>query len=80
VQHKSLLLFSGKKVIVAKVKLCGTSGVKHNELASEYISYGQYTTPGGILQEVNVKKCVFSEKRNMVSYCFSKTDHQFREE
>ena len=37
-QHKSLLLFAGKKVIVAKVKLCGKDIGNHDQLTSKHIS------------------------------------------
>ena len=46
-QHKPLLLFYLKKVIVAKVKLCGK--LLHKK-ASVFCDCGHYTMVGGIMQ------------------------------
>ena len=46
-QHKSLLLFLTKKVIVAKIKLCSKT---LHILASKSCDCGHYTTVCGIMQ------------------------------
>jgi hypothetical protein len=45
-QHKSLLLFTGKKVIVAKI--CSKGNVSHN--LPPCLVCGHYTTGGGKMQ------------------------------
>ena len=47
-QHKLLLLFLGKKVIVVKVELC--SVVTEHSKASKCGCCGHYTTMGGFFQ------------------------------
>jgi len=58
-QHKSLLLFVGKKVIVAKVKLCSNRNSDHGG-PPDALAFPKYSTHGQILQE----KFCFCEKNN----------------
>jgi len=66
-QHKSLLLFSGKKVIVAKEELCGIAHSGH-EKDSLFSSCGHYTTSGGIFQEGGTSFFKFLQNRNVFLY------------
>ena len=76
-QHKLLLLFETKKVIVAKIKLCGRSD-DHNT-ASGYISCGHYTTGGGGMQGGKIitlleRQLIFSGRSGKVKQMFLKED------
>jgi len=64
-QHKSLLLFLDKKVIVAKIKLC-CAGVGKHKKPPRKITFSQYNISHLEMQDKLTKKYDFYRKQGSV--------------